>query len=185
MAQKRELSFQLGIGTSASSAIEDSEVTAELNKLYNALNLIAYKLDEYTGSIPAAVDDRAYVNPVIINRAGYTNRLYGKATVSLVTGALVKFNSSGELEFATSSGGVHGIVLEDTAATNYAPIAVNAVVNAFAGLMAGNYYAVSTTVPGGIMLASSVPSGQIRRIVGFAINSTTLAFYPDNIGVTV
>jgi len=185
MASKKELSFNLGIGTSASSTIEDQEVLIELNKLYNALNLVAFKLDEYTGAIPVSVEDRPYVSPSVANRAAGINRFYGKATVSLVTGALVKFNVSSELELATSGAGVHCIVLEDTAATNYAPVSRCAVLTAFAGLIPGTQYAVSTTVPGGIMPATSVPSGQIRRIVGFAINSTTLAFYPDNIGVTV
>lgn len=185
MAAKRELSFQLGLGTSASAAIEDPEVASELTKLYNAVNLIAYKLDEYTGAIPVALDDRPYVSPSVINRAAFVNRLYGEATVSLVTGALVRFNSSGKLELATSTTGVHAIVLEDTATGNFAPVAVNAVLTSFAGLSAGSYYSASPTVPGGITLATSVPSGSKRQLVGFAINSTTLVFYPDNIGVIV
>jgi len=181
MTNKRELSFQLGIGTSASSAISDPEAAAEFTKLYNAVNLLAYKLDEYTGSIAAPASDRPYLTPQAVNKSAGVSRLYGEATVALVVGAIVNFTSSGKLELATVANGAHCIVLENTAVGDFAPVARNAVLTAFAGLTPGKIYYQSPTVAGGITLL--VPSGQIKRAVGFAVNSSTLAFYPDNIGV--
>lgn len=181
MAQKRELSFQLGIGTSYSGAVADPEAAAEFTKLYNALNLVAYKLDEYTGAIAAPTGDRPYLNPQTVNKAAGVNRLYGEATVALVTGTIVNFTVDGKLEKATVANGAHCIVLEDTALGDFAPVARNAVLNAFAGLTPGKIYYQSPTVAGGITL--TISAGQTKRAVGFAINYTTLAFYPDNIGV--
>lgn len=182
MTQKRELSFQLGIGTSYSGNVVDPEVAIELNKLYNAINLIASKLDEYTGAISAPAGDRPYLSPQSVNKSAGVNRLYGEATVDLVTGAIVNFTVDGKLEKATVANGAHCIVLEDTATGDFAPVARNAVLNAFAGLTPGKIYYQSPTVAGGITL--TVAAGQTKRAVGFAVNYTTLAFYPDNIGVT-
>lgn len=179
MSAKRDLSFQLGIGTSPSALIEDPELAAELLKIYNAVNLLAYKLDEYTGSISAPVGDRPYLKPVNANRAAGVNRLYAEATVDLVAGAIVAYNSSGKLVKSTPALGAQGVVLENTSTGNFAPIAVNAVLNYYTGLIAGNYYYVSPSVPGGI--TNVAPVAGSRRLVGFAVDTFTLAFYPDKV----
>lgn len=180
---KRELSFQLPIGTTFSANIEDPELVSELTKMYNAINLIALKLDEYTGQIAAPLDEREYTQPTVVNRAVGMNRFYGEAVTDLVSNTLVYFDSTGKLQKATAATGCHAIVLENTTAGNFAPVSRQAVLSGFAGLTPGTKYVVSHAVAGGI--STSVPSGNVRQYVGFALTSTILAFYPDNIGVTV
>ena len=57
----KELSFNLGLGSSFTSAVQDAEVSAELLKIYNAINTLATKLDEYTGSLTSTPPDRPYL----------------------------------------------------------------------------------------------------------------------------
>lgn len=173
----RELSFSLGIGPNYIGEIPDQEVALEFQRLYLAVNTLASKLDEYTGAIPYNLADRPFVSPAQANKAFGVNRLYGYATAALLKGTIAYFTGSGQLAKADSdvaaSACALAIVLEDTALGNYAPVARQAVVGGFAGLTPGaNYYTSST--PGGI----SATAGTYGSSIGFAVNSTTLAFYP-------
>jgi hypothetical protein len=176
----KELSFSLPIGSSFTAELEDQNLSAEMYKLYNAVNLIAAKLDEYTGAINAQIPDRPYIPPVQASSAAGVNRVYAEATVDLLKGTIVAFNASGQLIKASASTGVHAIVMDDTVAPNWAPATLQGLIDGFTALTPGQYYVASTT-PGAI--ATSVPSGTQRRYVGFAITPTTLAFYPDMISV--
>ena len=178
----KELSFSLPIGAAFTAEIEDQQLAQELYKLYNAVNLIASKLDEYTGGLNASPTDRPYIPPAQASRAAGINRVYGEATVDLLQGTIVAFNVSGKLVKASASTPVHAIVMEDTVLGNFAPVTLQGVLDGFIGLTPGSYYVASTT-PGAI--ATSVPAGNTRRYVGFAITPTSLAFYPDMIGVAV
>jgi len=178
----RELSFNLGLSSSPSSNIEDSEIYAELQRLYQAVNLLAAKLDEYTGVIPEAVANRPYVNPTRVNRAFGMTRFYAEAAVDLVKGTIVSLGTDGLLVKALPSKATVFIVLEDTAAGNHAPAARHAVVDGFVGLTPGTSYVNSTTAGA---IATSVATGNTRRYLGIALNSTTFYFCPDIIGVAV
>lgn len=173
----RELSFSLGIGPHYLGDIQDQEIALEFQRLYLAVNTLATKLDEYTGSIPYNLADRAFISPQQANRAFGINRFYGYATADLLRGTIAYFNSSGQLAKADSDAAASAralvIVLEDTALGNYAPVARQAVLGGFAGLTAGSNYYVSSTA-GGI----STSAGTHGDSIGFAVNSTTLAFYP-------
>ena len=183
MASRKELSFQLGLSSTFSSNVEDPEIAAELTKLYNAINLLASKLDEYTGAIPYPLADRPYIAKSSANRSAGTNRFYGYATVNLLAGTLVYWNASGQLAKASSASGVALLmVLEDTVAGDYAAVTRQGVVTGLAGLTAGSAYVASTTAGA---IATSVATGNTRRYVGFALSSTELYFEPDLVGVTV
>ena len=174
---KKDLSFQLGLGNSPSGNIEDQEVVAELFKVYNAVNLLASKLDQYTGALSDPVGDRPYIKPVAVSKAANVNKIYAEAAVDLVSLTLVSINSAGRLVKATPALRARGIVLENTSTGNFAPVAFNAVLDGFVGLTAGSTYYLSAATAGGIT-ATAPAAGSIQRI-GFAVNSTTLAFYPE------
>jgi hypothetical protein len=166
----RELSFNLGAGVSSSSAVEDPEVAAELLKLYNALNTIAFKLDEYTGAINAAPADRPYISASVACRAAYINRIYKYTAGALTARTLVNIDSSGNIVAADIDvNRAHAIVMEDTAADSYAPITLGGIVGGFVGLTPGAYYYLSTT-------AGAIQLGVTAQKVGFAVSSTELAF---------
>lgn len=179
----RELSFSLGAGVSSTAATEDQELGAELYKLYNAINTVALKLDEYTAPIPLPASDRPYVSFTSANKADNVSRLYGYATVALIKGTIVYWNASGQLaKHAASTGGMALIVLEDTALGGYAPVARNGVVDGFVGLTTGTAYVASVTAGA---IATSVVTGNARRFLGYALSPTVFYFCPDIIGISV
>jgi hypothetical protein len=179
MASK-ELSFNLGIGPSLSVEITDKDIESELFKLYLAINTLASKLDDYTGTLTQNVADRPYIPHVFANRAAYTNRLYLYATVALLKGTIVHMTATGQLAKAAASSELTCrnifIVLEDTAVGNYAPVARHAVVGGFVGLTQNAEYYLSTTA--GAITSTLPGTGNYKVVVGTALDSNTLLFYP-------
>lgn len=169
MAAIKELSFNLGIGANSTSNVEDSEASAEFLKLYNAVNTLAVKLDEYTGSLTITPADRPYVNSAQSNRAKYVNRLYFPAPAALAAKTVVNIYASGVQAAVVSSKPAHAIVLEDTAAGDYAPVTLQGVIGGFVGLTVGAPYYLSAS-PGAIQ------AGATAQKVGFAVSSSELAF---------
>lgn len=178
----KALSFNLGIGANPSSEIADTEVSVELTKLYNAINTLAYKLDEYTGAINAPVGDRPYIGYAASNRERFVHKVYAKATVALVKGTVVYINSTGAVKasnaIAVGTMKAIGIVLEDTAINNYAPITLGGVVDGFVGLTTNTFYYVSATAGG---LATTGVTATTKLFVGVSLSSTTLLLIPDSI----
>lgn len=165
----KELSFNLGLGSSSTSAVQDAEVSAELLKIYNAINTLATKLDEYTGSLTSTPPDRPYLPTSLVNRSRYVNRAYIITTGALTARTVVNVYSGGLRAGVVGTYAAHAIVLEDTAANDYAPIALQGVVGGFVGLTVGAPYYLSST-PGAIQ------SGATAQKIGFALTSTDLAF---------
>lgn len=165
----RELSFNLGAASSSAAIVEDKEVAAELVRLYNALNIIAFKLDEYTGALQAAPADRPYQPASVVSRATYMNRAYMYSAGALAAKTLVNISPSGLVAADVDINRAHAIVLEDTAAGDYAPITLQGVVSGFVGLTVGSPYYLSST-PGAIQI------GATAQKIGFALTSTDLAF---------
>lgn len=165
----KELSFNLGLGANSTSAVEDPEAAAEFLKLYNAVNTLAVKLDEYTGALTITPADRPYVPTSTSNRAKYVNRLYYPAPSALAKNTVVNIYSGGVQAAVVGSKAAHAIVLEDTAAGDYAPVTLQGVIGGFVGLTVGAPYYLSAS-PGAIQ------SGATAQKVGFATSSTELAF---------
>lgn len=168
MASFRELSFSLGIGATSTSEITDPEIAAELLKLYNAVNTLAAKLDEYTGALTTPPVDRPYILPSAASRAKYVNRAYILSANPVTARTVVNIYSGGIRAAVSGTYAAHAIVLEDTAANDYAPITLLGVIGGFVGLTVGAPYYASAT-PGAI-------SSSGTQKIGFAISSTELAF---------
>lgn len=165
----RELSFNLGIGTTPQATDVSPEMAAELYKIYNAINTLGLKLDEYTGAINAPVADRPYILPASASRDAYVSRFYVLTSVDITSKTLVNIYSGGIRAAVVGTYQAHGIVLEDTAAGNYAPVAMRGVIGGFIGLTVGAPYYCSAT-PGAIQ------SGSTAQKIGFAISATELGF---------
>ena len=165
----RELSFNLGIGTSPQLVDASPDLQSEMYKIYNALNTLGFKLDEYTGAINAPVADRPYIPPSAASRDAYISRIYVLTSTALTAKTLVNIYSGGLRASVVGTYQAHGIVLEDTAAGNYAPVAMRGVIGGFVGLTVGAPYYASAT-PGAIQ------SGSTAQKIGFAISATELGF---------
>ena len=165
----KELSFNLGIGANSTSNVDDPEAVAEFLKLYNAINILATKLDEYTGALTVTPADRPYVPVSQSNRGKYVNRLYFPAPLALAKNTVVNIYASGVQAAVVGSKAAHAIVLEDTAAGDYAPVTLQGVVGGFVGLTVGAPYYLSAS-------AGAIQSGATAQKVGFAISATELAF---------
>lgn len=170
MASPKELSFNLGIGANSTSNVQDPEAASELLKLYNAVNILASKLDEYTGAISLNVIDRPYAPPSATNKAAQMTRLYKEATENLLANTIVNIYSLGCRTALAGSRVAHAIVLEDTLLGDYAPLSLLAVRPGFFGLTPGANYYLSNSTPGAI----TGTAGTQR--VGFAVSTTELAF---------
>ena len=168
MAALREFSFNLGIGATPQASDVNPDVAAELYRIYNAINTLGLKLDEYTGAINAPVADRPYILPSVASRDAYINRIYVLTTTALTAKTVVNIYSGGLRAAVSGTYPAHGIVLEDTAAGNYAPVSLRGVIGGFVGLTVGGSYFASAT-PGAI-------SSSGTQKIGFAISSTELGF---------
>jgi len=166
----RELSFNLGLPSAATSSIQDPEVSAEMYKIYNAINNLALKLDEYTGGLTVSPPDRPYTPSSLANRSKYVNRGYILAPSALAAKTVVNVYAGGVRAALHSSQPAHAIVLEDTAANDYAPIALQGVIDGFVGLTVGAPYYLSSGTPGAITATAGTQK------IGFALTSTALAF---------
>lgn len=169
MAAIKELSFNLGLGANSTSNVEDPEAASELLKIYNAVNTLASKLDEYSGTLTVTPADRPYVPTSQTSRAKYVNRLYLPAPLALTARTVVNIYASGVRAAVVGTYAAHAIVLEDTAAGDYAPITLQGVIGGFVGLTVGAPYYLSAS-------AGAIQSGVTAQKVGFAISSTELAF---------
>jgi hypothetical protein len=165
----KELSFNLGLSASTTANVQDPEVATELLKLYNAINNLAYKVDEYTGSLIAPPTDRPYIPTSTVNRSRYISKAYILTTSALAARTVVNIYSGGLRAGVVTTYPAHAIVLEDTAANDYAPIALQGVVGGFVGLTVGAPYYLSAT-PGTIQSAATAQK------IGFALSATELAF---------
>lgn len=165
----KELSFNLGLSSSATSQIQDTEVAAEFLKVFNAVNNMAQKLDEYTGALTAIPSDRPYVPNSLANRSKYVNRSYILTTTPLTAKTVVNVYSGGLRAAVVGTYAAHAIVLDDTAANDYAPICLQGVIGGFVGLTVGAPYYLSSS-------AGAIQSGATAQKVGFALSSTELAF---------
>lgn len=170
MPAPKELSFNLGIGAAFTGSIQDQEVAAEMYRIYNALNTLASKLDEYSGALSANVADRAYLPSSYTVKIGGITRLYKQTASALAVGTVVNIFSGGCRAALHGSFKAHAIVLEDTAAGNYAPVALMAVLPGFVALTPGADYFLSNSTPGAITGAGGTQK------VGFAVSPTELAF---------
>jgi len=169
MTAIKELSFNLGIGANAAASIEDPEAAAEFLKLYNAINTLATKLDEYTGSLTITPADRPYIPVSQVHRAKYVNRLYYPAPSALTAKTIVNIYSGGVRAAQAGTYVAHGVVLEDTAAGDYAPVTLMGVIGGFVGLTVGAYYYLSST-------AGAITATSGTQKLGFAVSTTDLAF---------
>ena len=171
----RELSFSLGIPANPVTAFADPDIATEFLRIYLALNSVAFKLDEYTNALDLDVTERAYYLPAMYNRTRFTERIYVKANVDLPANSLVAFDSTGALLAVSGTNKARGIVLQDTATGNYAPIALRGVIPNFIALVPGSTYYLSTT-PGVI---TAVQPSTVQRI-GYALPSgSELYFNPE------
>lgn len=175
----REFSFSLGAGVSASSAITDPEVAAELFKLYNAVNTVALTLDLYTNGLETSEADRPFVSNAVINKEAKLSRVYLVANVDLVKGTLVYVRGDGKVDKALNTPQnllTKFIVMSDTLAGAYAPLARRGVIDGFVGLTPGNM-AYTSTVAGGILFGATPGAGV--QYIGFVISPTSIYFDPD------
>lgn len=177
----RELSFSLPIGATPKYLSEDVELAAELFILYQALNSLALQLDSATGGLAVSASDRPYVLPVSASKEVNISRAYGKATVDLTEGEVVHFNASGELVKAQATTThllkAQAVVLENTVAGGYAPLAHRGIVKAYIGLTPGSYYYLSTTA--GAISASAPATSNTLQYLGFARSATEFYFCPE------
>lgn len=168
MSGLRELSFNLGIGSTPQAADVGPDMLAELYRIYNALNTLGFKLDEYTGAINAPVADRPYIPPSFASRDAYVSRFYVLTANAITAKTLVNIYSGGVRAAVSGTYPAHGIVLEDTAAGNYAPVAMRGVIGGFVGLTVGGSYFTSAS-------AGAISSSGTQKI-GFAVSTTELGF---------
>lgn len=177
----RELSFSLGIGTTPQSEIEDPDLSAEMFRLYNAINTIASQLDAVSGSLVAAAADRPYILPSVASKELNITRGYGYATVAFALGELAHLNSSGQLVKALSDTShslkAQVVITQATVLGGYAPYSFAGVIKAYVGLAAGSYYYLSETAGA---ISSLLPAtGKTVQIVGFAVSPSELYFKPS------
>ena len=173
MSLPKELSFQLPLPQAPLTS--QPELFQELLRVYNAIRLVAYKLDSYTGAIPPATEDFAQVETAGIRINGMC-KVYLPAYEDLSVG--------------------HTVTFYDDAGTNKVRKAIDPTYRArgfcsIAGLagelveitLIGKYpsYPASTLTPGTTYYQSNV-AGTIGaagfQAVGFALTDTDLFFLP-------
>lgn len=176
----RELSFSLPIGTTPEQ-VEDQATNIELYKIYNAVNLLAFLLDSYTGAAPVAQGDRATVPVSQSSRLAQVNSGYAEAAVTLLAGDLVHFDSTGKMVKAQSTGThllkCQALVLEDTPSGTYGKYILSGVTTVISGLTPGAYYFLSTAA--GFLGAGAPAAGNTLQYLGFAISSSQFYFNPE------
>ncbi len=164
------------------------EITAEFNRIYNAIRQLQIGATAYTGAAAQDTAVQSVVTPdqTIINQN--MNRLYIKASVNIAFGQMVRLTNPG--------GGIIGGKLSD--ATTINSFGVNAwcstvggiaagsfgevicgpgLCNGVSGLTIGTMYWASTT-PGAI--TSVKPSPGMQQLVGIGLGANLLYFNPDN-----
>lgn len=173
MSLPKELSFQLPIPLAPLT--ENPELFQEVLRIYNAIRLVAYKLDSYTGAIPPPTDDFSAVGAAGIKVNGMM-KVYIIAFEDMVVGDTASFyDDAGTPKVRKgidptyrahgfcSIAGLAGAVVEVTLVGLYPS------------------YPAGTLTPGTTYFQSNV-SGTIGaagfQAVGFAINDTQLFFNP-------
>lgn len=177
----KEFSFSLGIGSSPLVEVEDQDTNAELHRIVQAINILAFRLDEATGSLALTSADRPYAIASATSKELNMCRLYAKTTVSLTAGELVHYTSTGELVKAQANGAhnlkAQAVVLANTTAGSYAPLAARGIVKLYSGLTPGNYYYLSPTA--GAIGSASPAAGNTLQYIGFAVSPSELYFCPE------
>jgi hypothetical protein len=173
-----QLSLNLGLDVMPISQSPDT--LPDLLRLYNACNLLASQIDDFTGAIgaePSTWSQQGASRIVTQNGA----RLYCQTTEALSPGNVVTLYNSGATTLAKKAGGstwqgyARGFVLDTFAANSWCEIFLIGVNNAIAGMTPGTVYYISEGTPG--LIAAS--TGTHAQKVGYALSTTQLWFCPS------
>jgi hypothetical protein len=138
-------------------------------------NSIIYDADE---SFPSSVKDVIDSLIADIGTAGYPSIAGVPCGVGVFEGMPVYVDNLGDLQPANSSSistsHVIGVVFEEIDSFGNCNIKTVGPVGGYVGLTIGQKYYLSTTVPGGLQSTPPTGSGEVVKLIGTAINSTTL-----------
>lgn len=180
---KQALSVNLHLPASP-DYISDPQIAAETQRLYNAINALAYFVDASTGRSPLTYPQQIAQTVGQSFRTQNQDVQYAKANVAIAAGAPCYIRLVGDvytaylaqatytvppLTFATcicvSSGGV--------AAGDYGAFCYSGgLTNDIGSIVPGYIYYLSNATPGGILNGPPVGAGTFVQQLGFALDTT-------------
>jgi hypothetical protein len=178
MSLRNEVSLNLGLPVA--TAVQDPELAIELNRLYNAIKILARGMDLNTGALG---EEDKYWAETGSQRCTFGNNavLYLEAGEDLAYASLVGIKNDGKAWKAddgvlpcigfcnVKAGTTAGDFTEVRCLGIYPPLPA-------ATLTPGNFYYLSSTA-GVIGNFASAPA--YRQVVGFAVSDTVLFFTPQ------
>lgn len=175
-----ELSFNLGLATLPETKSQDFN---EFLRLYNAIKLVAAKLDSYTGHTPVVAGEEKPLQETLT--IGQQTILYLPCNSSITAGSLCTTTQVGdETRVRTVGFGVAGIArmiaLQDAEIGDIGKFMLFGLVSFDeASLVAGEvYYNVGS---GYLNNKSATTDYWTKQAVGFAITKNHLWFQPDQL----
>lgn len=182
MSNKLQLSFQLNL-PKVPEYTTDPLQAAELQRIINAINIVANTLDTYTGRAPLSTDATAQFSVFSTIRSQYSDVVYGFATVDLPAGCAVHLTANGDTFDVAKASALaastccHGFVMNEQGVKAGSLCTVNiggGLVPLIAGLVEHTTYYLSDT-PGVI----NTSPGTVPQKLGYALGSTKFYFVPS------
>lgn len=173
-----QLSVNLGLDIMPQSQDPDNQY--DLFRLYNAVKILAFALDSYTGSLGAEVSEWSTVGASRIKTQNLS-RLYVQFTETVSPGMIVTlYNNSGVLAAKKAGGSVwqglaNGFVLAGVNSGSFGEVFLSGVNSSLTGLTPGSTYYTSAATPG--LISSGASSPNIQE-VGIALSTSELWFNP-------
>lgn len=172
----REFSFNLGL--SATPETQDPTQFSEIVRLYNAVSILAYYLDLYTGAKAFPAGEWSVTTPAQSLRLQNLTRGYCTFTETVVAGQLLHLQGTARLANATdATRPARAFATAPVTAGQIGEYMLLGAITNFAGLTPGALYYLSTTP--GIITSVAPISTQYKQAVGFAVDANTLFFRPD------
>jgi len=185
MSDTQALSVDLGIPQVPDFVTNDPVMFAEFQRMYNAINNLAYTLDAYSGRAPLTEAIKRQYEVGTLTRSQYLDVIYAQATVNIPAGAAVytRWNAgaerydaylahaSGPTTFCTGFCATDGgVIAGSLCAVQWSA----GIVPYIGGLTEGQIYYLSDT-PGTI---SNAP-GTYTQPLGYAVAPTYFYFTPN------
>lgn len=174
MSLNREMSMNLGLP--ATPMTENKELFGELIRVYNALRILGYSLDSYTGALSPPAEDWPFLGAAGAGRGDRVIR-YAVLYENVTAGNTVSFMAdAGTFKVRKAVSGTyncHGFVLKDGTAGAWAEVCLfgNFLEFAPGTLTIGATYHQSATA--GLIAAGGT------QVIGFAVSDTQLFFNPQ------
>lgn len=175
----------INLGTPLVPSVQDQELFTEATRIYNALNQLAFFLDQYTGRAIYSESEVSQLTPLHTAQIGNLSFLYVQASETITAGQLVTFHDAGSELRCKKAGGssyagdVRGYADQDIVSGATGKIVLLGLYTYSSGLTPGNVYWNSNVTAGNLQSGKPTTSGHIAQAVGYAVSDSILFFNPS------